>query len=105
MTHPKHLLVQRLKQMTDVDVAPWKDADLLCVFFRGRDFAHFHGDDVLDIRLTPKIIQQEQLPRKIATTRHPDRSKNSRWIEVEFHTESDVERVLLLVRRACAETL
>ncbi|MEM9635120.1 MAG: luciferase family protein [Pseudomonadota bacterium] len=98
-------LEQRLSELPNIDVGRWKDTDLVCVFFKGRDFAHFHNNHVLDIRLSQKIIREEQLPRTIASTSHPNRSRNSRWIEVEFLDTDDVDRVIRLVERACHELM
>ncbi|MEM1163439.1 MAG: luciferase family protein [Pseudomonadota bacterium] len=99
----KALLKERLEAIDDVHVATWKDTELLCVFYRGRDFAHFHGDDILDIRLSPKIIREAQLTRSVSARIHPNRSRNSRWIGIEFKTEEEVDRLIGLVRRACGE--
>jgi len=105
MTEQRRDLERALVALPDVTIAPWKDTDLICVFYKGRDFAHFHNDHVIDIRLSPKIIREEALPRRIEGTAHPKRSDNSRWIEVEFYTSQDVVRVLHLVKRACAEVM
>lgn len=101
----KETLVKRLSEQPDLEVALWKDTDLSCVFYKGKELAHFHGDDVLDIRLSPKIIREEGLPRAVSADIHPNRSQNSRWIGVQFGNTDDIERVLKLVERACAETM
>lgn len=97
----KAKLEQRLADLPGVTLDFWKDSDLLCVFFNGKEFAHFHGQDVLDIRLSPKIIRDENLSREMSSQFHPKRSPNSRWICVEFKDEADVETVVRLVGYAC----
>lgn len=63
----------------------------------GREFAHLHADDLLDLRL----------PRAIQASLHSDprahfRKSRSEWIELEFHTAEDVARIAKLARQAWA---
>lgn len=87
--------------MPNVELGTWKDTDLVCVFFGGKEIAHFHGETILDLRLSPKIIRQEQVSRAVSTRIHPARSKNSRWICVEFNSPAEIDKLLHLVSRAC----
>lgn len=103
MSSPRNKLEHRLSKMSDIAVRPWKDTELICVFYRGKEFAHFHGDAVLDIRLSPKIIRDERLSREVSERIHPNRSKNSRWICVEVESDADIEKLVQLVGRACEE--
>ena len=62
----------------------------------GREFAHLHSDDLLDLRL----------PRSIQRTLRDDprarfRSGPSEWLEFEFHTMRDVAYLAALAYRAC----
>ena len=52
---------KRLLALPHVSIATWKDTDLVCVSFANKEIAHFHGANILDLRLTPKIIREEQL--------------------------------------------
>ena len=94
-------LETRLKALPDVTVAPWKDTDLVSVAHKGKEVGHFHGDDVIDLRLSPKVIRDEGLSRDISAAIHPDRPKTSRWIGVRFRTEADVTQIVRLVKLAC----
>ena len=94
---------QRLCEMPQVRLDTYKDTELVCIFFGEKEFAHFHGDNILDLRLTPKIIREEGLSRSVSARIHPNRSPNSRWICIEFSTRSDVDKLLHLVARACDE--
>lgn len=105
MTNHRKALEQKLRALPGIEITRWKETELVCLLYHGREFAHFHGDHVLDIRLSAKIIRQEGLPRTLAETRHPGRSENSRWIEVAFSDDSGVERLVHLVRRACVELM
>jgi hypothetical protein len=63
----------------------------------GREFAHLHADDRVDLRL-PREIQA----RLKADTLAHFRAGKSEWLELEFHTEADVQRVIALAREAWA---
>ncbi|MEO8398045.1 MAG: luciferase family protein [Chloroflexota bacterium] len=80
MSNLRDELVKRLEASPNVKVALWKDTDLLCVFHKDKEIAHFQNDCEIDIRLTPAIIKQQGLRPPQNTTSHLDRSKNSRWI-------------------------
>jgi len=63
----------------------------------GREFAHLHADDLLDLRL----------PRAIQKTLRTDpkahfRNAPSEWLEFEFHTMEDVAHLATLAREAWA---
>ena len=94
---------RRVLQLPDVSVGLWKDADLVCIFYGENELAHFHGETVLDLRLSPKIIREEKLSRLVSTRIHPQRSQNSRWIGVELETWDDIDVLVQLVRRGCVE--
>ncbi len=49
-------LTQKLNLIPDVYVNLWKDSDLLCVFYKDKEVAHFQGNNELDIRLTRAVI-------------------------------------------------
>ena len=105
MNSLRSTLDSKLKRLPGIEVAAWKDTELICVFYNGRDFAHFHENNILDIRLSTKIIREEKLNPMENSQNHPKRSKNSRWIEIEFQDEEDVEKILHLVKRACNELM
>ncbi len=66
-------------------------------FVAGREFAHLHADDLLDLRL-PRALQA--LLR--ADPRAHFRKSRSEWIELEFHTAEDVAHLAGLARHAWA---
>jgi hypothetical protein len=63
----------------------------------GREFAHLHADDLVDLRL-PRIVQAGLRSNPKAHFR----TSRSDWVELEFHTAEDVARVELLAREAWA---
>ena len=93
-------LVKRLEKLPDVKVALWKDTDLLCVFHKEKEIAHFQNEREIDIRLTPGIIKQRGLTPPKHTTSHLDRSKNSRWIVQSFAHEDQLDDIVTLLQIA-----
>jgi hypothetical protein len=63
----------------------------------GREFAHLHADNLLDLRL-PRAIQAGLR----ADPKARFRKGRSEWLELEFHTAEDVAHLLALAREACA---
>ena len=63
----------------------------------GREFAHLHADDLLDLRL-PRAIQARLKSDPLAHFR----AGKSEWLEFEFHTEAEVQHVIALAREAWA---
>ena len=63
----------------------------------GREFAHLHADDLLDLRL-PHAVQSGIR----GDPRARFRKARSEWLEFEFHTSEDVAHVVSLARQAWA---
>ena len=93
-------LIGSLQALPDVTLSLWKATELLCVYYNGKEIAHFQDIDEIDIRLTPAIIKQKGLTPPENSTSHPDRSKNSRWIVQSFQNEEDIVAVTELVEIA-----
>jgi hypothetical protein len=55
----------------------------------GREFAHLHADDLLDLRL-PRQAQK----RVRQDPRAHFRGSASEWLEFEFHSEQDVAQLV-----------
>ena len=99
----KHL-VSRVKDLgVEERVAPGRDDGFSALFYEGKEFAHFHHDNELDIRLTKAVIRRENLVHPPGSTRHPKRGKTSHWIELRFDTPAEVDQVVRLVEVAIAE--
>ena len=64
---------------------------------RGREFAHLHADDMLDLRL-PRAAQKGLRSDPKAHFR----KSASEWVELEFHTTEDVAHIADLAREAWA---
>ncbi len=100
MTQLQNDLIRKLETLPDITVALWKDTDLLCVFFKGKEIAHFQNDHEIDLRLTPAIIKKKGLVPPKNTNSHLDRSKNSRWIVQSFNEKQQIEEIVELVKIA-----
>ena len=100
MTKQINVLKDKLGAIPDVEVTFYKNSDLLCVFYKGKEVAHFQNEYEIDIRLTPRIIKKEGLTPPNESTSHPDRSKNSRWLIQSFYTEEDITNIIQLVQMA-----
>ena len=61
----------------------------------GREFAHLHSDDLLDLRL-PRDVQARLRADPLAHFR----ASRSEWLEFEFHTPADVEHVIAVAHLA-----
>lgn len=100
---PKQKLLQLLASVEGLTVEPSPVAGGTALFYRGREFAHFHNDHELDLRLTSKLIRSLGLSHPAGSVHHPNRSASSPWIEVRFETDREVERAAELVRLAVAQ--
>lgn len=73
------------------------------LFYSGKEFAHFHDDNELDLKLTKGRIHALGLSHPSGSIHHPARSPNSPWIEIRFKDEADIMILDKLVRIAVAE--
>jgi len=94
-------LVQRLETLgVENRTPPGRDDGFSGLVYNGKELAHFHNDNELDIRLTKKVIHREGLAHPPHSRVHPNRSKNSPWIEVHLDDGVDLDRLVQLVQLA-----
>ncbi|SLN62712.1 hypothetical protein TRL7639_03513 [Falsiruegeria litorea R37] len=67
----RHALEQQLTQIPGLTIDRWKDTHLICLNYLGREVAHFHGEDILDLRLSLKIIHQKGMSREVSVSHSP----------------------------------
>lgn len=103
MSSLKHQLLSCLASIEGFEAQPSKVAGGTALFFRGKEFAHFHDDHEIDLRLTRKLIKSLGLSHPERSQRHPTRAPSSQWIEVRFRTPAEVQRVAELVKLAMAQ--
>lgn len=98
MTMFRDQLELKLAGLPGVDLELYKDSDLLCVLFKGKEFAHFHnGLPELDVRIPKKFAKRHELGEPYQSARHPDRSKNSIWRVLTYSSEQEVDELVELV--------
>lgn len=101
MSMLRNRLSQRLRELGVEERAwPGRDDGFASLRFGGKEFAHFHADREIDIRLGKDAIRRERLVHPVDSTVHPDRSKNSPWYEMRIHSAADVDEAVRLVRIA-----
>ena len=103
MVQAKQQLLELLASVEGVTAEASPVAGGTALFFRGKEFAHFHSDNELDLRLTRKVIASLGLSHPPGSVHHPTRSTSSPWIEVRFKTKSEIQRVAELVKLAAAQ--
>ncbi len=98
----KRELLALLAPIEGFAALPSKVAGGTALFFKGKEFAHFHHENEIDLRLTKVVIRQLGLVHPARSSSHPTRSPSSQWIEVRFYSSEDVQHVAALVKKAIA---
>ena len=93
-------LLSKLREIEGVEDRPSPVSRGTALFYLGKEFAHFHNANELDLRLTKSVIHQLGLEHPPGSIQHPGRSANSPWIEVRFSNAAAIKRVVELVRIA-----
>ena len=99
----KQNLLALLAPIEGFSPQPSKVAGGTALFYKGKEFAHFHHDNEIDLRLTRKVIKSLGLSHPPRSKQHPTRSAGSQWIEVRFHDAEEIHRVAELVKLAIAQ--
>lgn len=96
---PVEQLRQALSALPDTEEAPSRFGSHRNAAWsvRGREFAHLHAEDRVDLRL-PRTIQAGLRSDPKARFR----KSASEWLELEFHTTDDVAHIAGLAREAWA---
>lgn len=103
MENLKARLIAEVQKIDGVEDRPSPVAGGSALFYRGKEFAHFHNDTELDLRLTKKLIKAEALLHPKDSLHHADRAAGSPWIELRFNSVDDVGEVARLVRLATSQ--
>lgn len=96
----KRRLLDALRGIEGFEARPSKVAGGTALFYRGQEFAHFHHDHEIDLRLTRPVIRAMGLSHPPQSVHHPARSASSPWIELRFEDAAAVDRVAGLVKVA-----
>lgn len=102
MSNIRKQLIRELLKIEGITEKIWPDRSdgFSSLQIDGKEFAHFHNDNEIDIRLTRRIISREMLVHPNASKNHPNRSKNSPWIEIHFFNKNDIELIVMLVKQS-----
>jgi hypothetical protein len=93
-------LVEKLEKTNEIEHRPSKVAGGSAIFFKGKEVAHFHSNNEIDIRLTKSIIKTEGLEHPADSKFHTGRKPGSQWIELSFRTTSQVDEIIRLFKLA-----
>jgi Family of unknown function (DUF5519) len=93
------LLESKIEGLNDVQKkkSRWTDNDAF--YIDGREFAHFHGDHKIDVRLT-RGYQKRYSSLIGKDPRVGLRQRPSQWITADFQNETDVRSAFKIVRLA-----
>ena len=103
MPNPKSILLSALEGIEGFEALPSKVAGGTALFYRGKEFAHFHHDQEIDLRLTRKLIKAMGLQHPPRSSQHPTRAPSSNWIEIRFNNEREALQAAELVKAAIAQ--
>ena len=103
MPTSKEQLLHQLASLEGLSAEPSPVAGGTALLFRGKEFAHFHNDNELDLRLTRKVITSLGLSHPPGSVHHPTRAASSPWIEIRFSSPGEVKRTVELVKLAVAQ--
>jgi len=104
MSTLRQQLTQSLLKISGVTEKHWPDRDdgFSSFEYKGKDFAHFHHDNEIDVKLGKQIIKKHRVPRPDDSEQHPDRAAGSPWIELRYNTSAEVNEVVRLIKLALA---
>jgi len=93
-------LTQSLLKIPGVTETIWPDRDdgFSSFEYKGKDFAHFHHDNELDVKLGKQIIKENRIVRPNDSEQHPNRAAGSPWIELRYHSSAEVDEVVRLIK-------
>jgi hypothetical protein len=93
----KTQLLEEVRSIEGLEERPSPVSGGSALFYHGREFAHFHNANELDLRLTKTVIHSLGLIHPPNSVQHPGRSPNSPWIELRFNSEEEVKKVAALI--------
>jgi len=101
MAELRKKLIQKLEKIQGIDVHLWKpESDFMVIDYKGKEVAHFHGNNELDVRLSKEVVKREGLTHAPNRVGHPDRKNGGRWLIVRFTRESHLAEMERLIKMA-----
>lgn len=94
-------LISELEKLSGIDVHLWKpDSTLMVVEYNGKEVAHFHGNNELDIRLSKEVVKRDGLTHAPNHVGHPNRKNGGTWLIARFTRENHLAEMVRLVKIA-----
>lgn len=105
MVSLKKKLVAQLEKVSGIEHVPYPDRDdgFSGLNIQGKEIAHFHNFNELDLKLGKKLIKREGLTHYSDSKNHPNRGINSQYIELRFNNQAELNEVVRLVKLLIAE--
>ena len=101
MAKLRQKLISELEKIPGIDVHLWTpERDFMVVDFKGKEVAHFHGNNEIDIRLSPAYVKREGLTHAPNRIGHPERKNGGTWFIVRFTREAHLAEMIRLVKVA-----
>ena len=101
MAKLRKILINELEKIPGIDIHLWKpDRDFMVIDYKGKEVAHFHGNNELDVRLSPEVVKRDGLTHAPNRVGHPNRKNGGTWLVVRFTRESHLSEMVRLVNMA-----
>jgi hypothetical protein len=101
MAELRKKLIDELEKIPGIDVHLWKpDRDFMVIDYNDKEVAHFHGNNELDVRLSPEVVKRDGLTHAPNRVGHLNRKNGGTWLVVRFTREGHLAKMLRLVKIA-----
>ncbi len=101
MAKLRKTLIAQLEDIPGIDVHLWTpERDFMVIDYKGKPIAHFHGNNELDIRLSPVFVKREGLTHAPNRVGHVNRKNGGTWLIVRFTRESHLAEMMRLIKVA-----
>ena len=101
MAKLRKVLIDELEKIPGIDVHLWKpERDFLVIDYKGKEVAHFHGNNEIDIRLSPEFVKNEGLTHAPNRIGHQNRKNGGTWLVIRFTRQSHLAEILRLIKVA-----
>jgi len=101
MAELRKKLIKELEMLEGIKVRLWRpDSDFTVIEYQGKEVAHFHGNNELDIRLSKEVVRRDGLTHAPNHVGHPNRKNGGRWLMARFTRERHLAEMIRLVKMA-----
>ena len=101
MAELRKQLIEKLEELPGINVRLWKpDSDFMVIEYEGKEVAHFHGNNELDIRLSKEVVKRDGLTHAPNHVGHPNRKNGGCWLMARFTRASHLDEMIRLVKMA-----